>query len=455
MKILVTCRTLRRDRTSEGICSSKFILALAAQGYEVECLTSEIPDETEAELLLSESAGRLRIWPVSGHETPSPWRTAARVKAATARAGRIIRRFGDKCDAVAAYYTGWHSAFWNDVCTWQAAIGAVCATTCPDAIVTRAAGITFEPHIAMLGLDLRVPWIANYHDPYPISLYPEPYAKRTPILAARQEAIHYRILAQADALTFPSVRLLDWVLAGPATGWKRKAFVVPHLASDLGRLCTEPRGPDSQAPGFSVVHTGTLLGHRDPEALIKGFLDFIDSDSEKLERARLVLVGRVQSKIRDGGCLQAVRGHKSIVIREERVPYDAAMSLVKNSTAGIVLEARGPESPFFPAKLADICWLNKPVVAISPALSTVRDLLGAAYPLLAKPGCASDVTRALHTLWRHWKGGRLGELAPPADLRHRLAVSSVVGAFESALGHVTRLAPAVEPRRRPLEVGKS
>lgn len=441
MTILVTCRTLKRDRTSEGICSSKFILALAERGYHVECLTSEVPDESEAEMLLVEGAGRLRIWPVATHETSNPWRTAARLQAVAARGGRLIRRFGDKCDAVAGYCTGWNGAFWNDVRTWRAAINSLCATTCPDAIVTRAAGNMFEPHIAMLGLDLRVPWIANYHDPYPISLYPEPYAKRTPILSARQEAIHYRILTQADALTFPSARLLDWVLRGPATQWKSKAFVVPHLASNLGVLRNEPRGFGSQALGFSVVHTGTLLGHRDPEALIRGFLDFVDADSEKLDQAQLVLVGNINSKIRAGGCLQAVVGHKSIVIREDRISYEAAMSLMKHSTAGIVLEARGAESPFFPAKLADICWLDKPVVAISPARSATRDLLGSTYPLFAAPGCSSDVTRALQTLWLHWKDGRLAELAPPSDLRHRLAVPSVVRAFESALGYVTRQVP--------------
>src|SRR6185312_12748982 len=97
----------------------------------------------------------------------------------------------------------------------------------------RSAGIEFQAHVAMAELSPLVPWIAYYHDPYPYSLYPEPYCKRSPIISGRQEAGHRKIVRGASALAFPSRRLLEWVLRGELEPYRRRALVVPHVAMPL------------------------------------------------------------------------------------------------------------------------------------------------------------------------------------------------------------------------------
>ena len=57
-KVLVAAKWLALDRTSEGICSSKFLLALSRAGFDVSCITT---DDT-----------------VRGHTAPRlPWRRPA------------------------------------------------------------------------------------------------------------------------------------------------------------------------------------------------------------------------------------------------------------------------------------------------------------------------------------------------------------------------------------------
>jgi hypothetical protein len=70
--------------------------------------------------------------------------------------------------------------------------------------------------------------MAHYHDPYPGSLYPAPYRQHVALQSPMQEHMHRRIVKSAHALTFPSQRLLEWVLCGELEKERRKAFVVPH-----------------------------------------------------------------------------------------------------------------------------------------------------------------------------------------------------------------------------------
>lgn len=428
MKILVLARKINPDETSEGICTSKFLRLLKHLGHEVLCLTSDEAYSNKGQEFSLPWLDDIIIRHINLTLCAGYWNSSFKYLEKLSAERPLLKALSNKVGAVCSYATGFNPLTWQRISAWKAAIDEVIGGFSPDVVFVRGAGGAFETHIAMLGNKHCIPWIANYHDPFPISLYPEPYRVVTPLLSHQQEAVHHRILAQAYALTFPSQRLLDWVLTGKAKGYRSKAFIIPHIASVLSpNSSISPGNPYKQSQGnlFQLIHTGTLLGPRDPQALLASFQDFIAQDSERRQKARLILVGGVNRnhRIREIGASLLASGN--LILVDHRVSYQQALSLTKQATATIVLEANSMISPFFPAKLADFIWLRKPILALSPLSSVSADLLGSAYPLLARLTDTSSILKALNLLWNAWKTDNTDVFVPSGSVRESLSEESV------------------------------
>jgi hypothetical protein len=433
MKCLVTTNHLSLARTSEGICSSKFLVALARAGHDVLCLTNESDLQAETDWVPRPWLPGVRCKHIENWPGATGWTEVNRAAERLRMLGRAGKTLEAKAGAVLVYLTGYNCAVWNTVSRWRSAIRDVVRSERPDIIFVRASGLEFEPHIAMLEGPWPIPWVAHYHDPFPISRYPSPYQQVKRPITDFQETLHEKILESADALSFPSRRLLEWVCNGKLSSHRRKAWVLPHLAMDLPDAGA--RGARVAIPGaacndkFSIIHSGTLLRHRSPWALLKGLETFIGQSVEKKEATRLVLVGGVDRRLLEDSRWRSVAG-ANVLIESRRIEYKEALEYVRSAAAGVILEADSPESPFFPAKLADYVWLRKPILALSPAKSVVADCLGETCELRVSPSNAGDITHGLEVLWSHWKQRTLGEVAPGEGLRMELSEEACKGTVE-------------------------
>jgi hypothetical protein len=441
MKILVTARQLSLDKTSEGICSSKFILALSRAGHQVSCLTSDDIAGTDPGISSVPWLDSVRVKHIKSYGHDGAWTRWSRLTESLAAGGNPGAYAGRKIDAAIVYATGYRPHYWRQVDLWYRALRQEVEAEKPDLIFVRAAGQEFEPHMAMLRWHPPVPWIANYHDPYPVSLYPSPYGHRYPLISRWQESVHRKILTAANALTFPSRRLLEWVLRDDLEQYRDKAFVIPHLATELpgAHPAIETiRLPVAKSGDFNIVHTGTLLGHRDPRVLLRGFSDFIRDDGEKRDRAHLVFVGGVIGENRQHltqGKWSHLIGPDNLVCLDQRINYHRALEIAKSAVALVILEASAAESPFFPAKLADYLWLRKPILALSPGRSVVTDTLGPDYQLRVAPDDSRGVTSALSALWASWTAGRVSELTPPQSVLDSMSEEAVLAQLECVFDH--------------------
>jgi glycosyltransferase involved in cell wall biosynthesis len=412
MRVLALLPTRDIDRTSGGLCSRKLVEVLR-----------DTPD-----VVLSEVAGE------DGEGRP-----------AAPAAQTWFRR---KCGAAVSYATGLHSSAWREVRLWQSRIESAAASQRADVIFAQSKGSEFYPHFALLRARTGTPWVANYHDPYPISLYPEPYRTRVPVITFWQERLHARVLRHCGALTFPSERLLRWVLAGPFERYREKAFVVPHVArwaeDGHGAADTAVGAGNGWSPGsFVLLHTGTLLSKRSPRNLIRAYRRFLEGSPERREKSRLVFVGRAHRDHENQREWIEAREHPNIEIVARRVPYNESLRLLRAAAVPVVLEASGAESPFYPGKLADYLAAEKPILALSPSESVTADLLGRDYPLLAPPDDEEGIARAIERAWAHWREGRLAALLPPPSARRASSPDVVrrrlIEAFEYARsGRVAR-----------------
>ena len=365
-KLLVTSETLCIDSTSEGICTSKFILTLHRAGYQVYCLTSDAQ--------LTGKVGEFTL----------PWLDDVPIKhiydgnQPEQKLRRKSSTIENKLQAAVAHLTGWNTMTWRSVGQWRKALRQCISEVKPDIIFVRSAGMNFHPHLAISSMKIDIPWVAHYHDPFPISLYPEPYRRVKPVLSANQERHNNRILARASALTFPSERLQKWMVGSRSESLLAKSYILPHLASDIDLESamlpiTIPICKDQ----FNLIHLGTILGARNPNTLIQAYQSFLAGSDERKAQSKLFLIGPVHKKqLLENPLWKQCIEQGNLVILDQRISYRESLMIGKLATILVLIEAESHESPFFPGKLADYLWLRKPILALTPDLSTTRDILG-------------------------------------------------------------------------------
>jgi hypothetical protein len=391
----------------------------------------------------------------------SLWHRVERAKELLAVQGSACRRLGKKIDGIVARATGYPTYCWREVNDWTAAIGRELSRNRPEFVLVRGGGSSFEPYFAMLDQKTPVPWIAYYHDPFPPSCYPEPYREPQPgVVVARQQALHRRIVRSATALVFPSRRLLEWVLQGDLQRHQEKAFVLPHIATDVGvmsRSVDIPELRDCSAEDFTLIHTGTLIAKRSVEPLLAGFMGFLAESPVERRCAKLVLVGGIHRSHAESSTWKKALTHPNVLIVDRRINYGDALTITRRATAAVILEADGPHSPFLPGKVADYMWLRKPVIALTPRESALSDLLGSDYPLLVPPGDRDHVLRTLRRAWESWRNGQFQKFSPPASAVRSISAETARVRFdELAEWVVCRAAnshgfvPRPDRSRRPL-----
>jgi glycosyltransferase involved in cell wall biosynthesis len=416
VKVLVAVKFLGLDRASEGICSAKFLYSLVNAGLEVVCLAPAQSIIPEALRCHGQWVKELKVLPVgnSSSKTSGGSLAGGASPGPGHGMGRFLKR---KLGTLVAYGTGFAPETWAEIELWKRMLRTAIASERPDLVFARGAASTFEPHLAMARLRTKVPWIANYHDPFPASLYSEPYRQHFFLMSPLQEKWNAGIIRAADRISFPSHRSLRWMLRGKLAPYREKGVVIPHIAGAL------PLALEYQTAGnavlesnhFVVLHAGSLLGPRQPWALIDAFRRFVAKDPAHANKAELLFVGGINRHHKaDPRWAEALRT-PGVRFIEERVTYAHSLALVRQSAVSIVLEANGEESPFFPAKLADCLFLQKPILALSPAESVVADILGTDYRYRCLPSDSARIGAALEELWCLWQGGRLAQAAIPPD----------------------------------------
>ena len=97
----------------------------------------------------------------------------------------------------------------------------------PDYVLTLSKGGSFRPHHALLKLpQLHSKWIAYMHDPYPMHLYPPPFAWVEPGQFRKWEFVR-DVSKKARFSAFPSKLLMNW-MGSYYPDFLNSGVIIPH-----------------------------------------------------------------------------------------------------------------------------------------------------------------------------------------------------------------------------------
>lgn len=262
-----------------------------------------------------------------------------------------------------------------------------------DGVLSRA--VSGLGHLPAMQFAHRsgLPWVANWNDP-PGPLFPPPYQ---PQMNSTARWIWTRLIRKAisvaDRNTFPCERLARFVHGRIGIPPQGKTAVIPHVMMPQVELPTYQR-----SDVFRVCHAGNLSAERNPQY----FLDAL----ARLRREcgddfRLEFIG-VENV--DLAAMIIRYGLKDRVTFTGRLDYLSTLRRLAGSDVLLIVEAPCDEGIFLPSKLVDYIQAARPILSVSPAEGTVRDLLTTKGGGLCVDACSPEAifqgVREMHQAWR-------------------------------------------------------
>ncbi|RKS45142.1 hypothetical protein BC962_2818 [Gillisia mitskevichiae] len=245
----------------------------------------------------------------------------------------------------------------------------------PDLVMTLSKGGSFRPHHSLLKMpELHKKWMAYIHDPYPMHLYPRPFAW--------VEAGYYQkwkfirdISKRATYSAFPSKLLMDW-MGSYYPGFLKSGMIIPH---QLIELSTEEVGfPNYFNPkDFNLLHAGTLLEPRNPKILVKAFQMFLEEHPEAKLHSKLIFLGG--ENVFSPWLKNQANQTKELEVSEAYVHFINVFKMQQHAAVNIILEAKSEISPFLPGKFPHCVQADKPILLLGPYYSESHRLLGDDY----------------------------------------------------------------------------
>lgn len=410
-KILVLAENVNYNRTSSGIRSYNLLNLLATQ-YDVTCIHLESFDATA-------------VW-----QLPEVKMQPLERKAKLNTFFTILDKI-DKVRAIPTYFTGltlWGRRLIKD---WVNAVETHMETSDIALIFVLGTGHDFHAHHAVARLNTKVPIVAHIHDPYPYNQYPEPY-KQTKWLYSRLASQFHKVIKAADYISFPSIYLKDW-MGEFYPEIEKKHLIIPHpecIADYNDANCPAPFSEITTSE-FVLMHLGSLLKERNPIHLLKAFKAFCESDPEKKAKAKLFIIGRINTE-HQHLISEAWEGMQNIQTINQRLTYPESKKIMDKASGLIILEAIAKFSPFMPGKISDYIMANKPIVALTPTNSEVTRLLGTDYPYRAAVNDQEAILNILNQLWDAWKENNHLQLERP-DLKNYISKEKSIQVFEKIM----------------------
>jgi len=296
-----------------------------------------------------------------------------------------------------------------------------------DIILSRVAPQYGHLPALILSQLLDVPWVANWSDPMPPQKSPYPYGNgpNAKILTFLQK--YFELVAKkADWHTFPSERLRTYISSYLAK-CVDKSSVIPHVA--LERLRCKCLAAQKE---FMLCHIGGL-GLRKPDVFLEGVSKFLKStriDSPFFVKFVSLLFDNVKEIARNLGI-------EDRIIFEKAKTYEETQRIAETSTILVVIEASCEEGIFFPSKFVDFVQTGRPILAVSPAVGTLNDILTTHGGGVAVNGNSpDDVARAIQILYTSWRDGTLDEKYGSDRLIHLFSEKKIMDQYMEIFGHL-------------------
>ena len=396
MRILILCENVYYNDTSAGIVNTNIINVLAKE-YDIDCLYLKRYNK-EAPLFFQERSN-INLIEINFSTTKGWFYFLNKMK---------------KVRAVPAFLSGLSARDRVKIDNWHHFTCLQLQKNKYSLIIALGTGHEFLTHFALGKLQTFVPKLLQIHDPFPLNVYPPPFAEDRRGIYKKLQKSFNEILKKTHFVGFPSELLKNWMQQYYDLE-ENQCVQLPHPETFFSIPELKRSSLIEKDDSFNIGHIGALWDQRDPTALIAAFEKFSSSDKTKAKFSNLYLLGGASS-VHDQKWKN--KRYKNIYFINKRISYKQSLEVQKSFTANIVLEVESEISPIMPGKLADCICVDRPIIALTPEKSETSRLLGNNYPYKTSVDDEEGILMILNGLWLKWLENKNLRLDRPDLMEH-------------------------------------
>lgn len=277
---------------------------------------------------------------------------------------------------------------------------------------------------------LGVPWVANINDPWDNHLFPNgPTTRVSRVEAAFSSYWLKKTLRCADLITYPSIRLRNYI--SRLGGEEPRGEIIPHI----GYTCRD----QEPAGDFNLVHAGKLGSNewsgRPTDSLLRGFAGFLEANEAARSVTRFTLVGPVDEATE---ALAGKLGLSSVVRHLGRVNYEESIRHIRSATICVLVETDSAEGIYLPSKLADYLVSQKPILALSPSVGVLSDMVPHGGIIRVSLNDETSIAEAIGKLYKAFLSRSLRDYMPSAQLVRQFEPGPIAEKLLSELSQVIK-----------------
>lgn len=254
-----------------------------------------------------------------------------------------------------------HQKYWV-----RPAVRHVCALSPserPDVVLATASPWSSLIAGLTIARRLRIPFVADFRDPWSRNPKPQPSARLLPQVAALERRVVHAasaVIANTDALRSAMIR--DY----PSCEQKIQAITNGFIEDMIpGRYANGAAvGP------LELCHFGSVYPLRNPKLLLEVLSDLAEEGLVRPEDLRVRFIGSWDT--RDASCdaLATRLEAAGLVVREPAMPREAAIRAMHSASHLLILQQDFPLQ--IPAKLYEYIAVGRPMVVIGGAGATAE-----------------------------------------------------------------------------------
>jgi glycosyltransferase involved in cell wall biosynthesis len=215
-----------------------------------------------------------------------------------------------------------------------------------------------------------------------------------------------------------------------------RSSIVPHVALSMCRDLVAAAEPPPDVGPFTLTYAGSLDANRSPAQFLRA-LARVARTIPTPPGIRFRVVGADRSATRE---LVRGLGIQHIVEYLGVRTYQDTLRLLYRSHVLVLIEAPLQEGIFLPSKIADYIQVGKPILAVSPVVGEVADLLNRHGGGIAVDQRSPEaIVAGLQELYEAWCASALASRYASGQLLHLCCEKAVAdiygGLFRRVLGH--------------------
>jgi glycosyltransferase involved in cell wall biosynthesis len=275
----------------------------------------------------------------------------------------------------------------------------------PEAILTTSPPASAHVAGAIAARMARIPWVADFQDPWSLPSFQHWRGRWRPWIDGRLERA---VLERADRV----VATTDW-LAGELEA-RGAGDHVRVVANGFSPDEYPTASPDEEV--FTLVHTGSFYGPRNPEPLLKAVSAALRKEPEMRGVLRVRLIGAEDA----GNAALLARATRrmnleDVVERRGPVPRREALRAIRSAAvATVVTDPLEGGRGLVPLKVYEYLGAGRPILALAPPDGEAARVVRAAGGVVADTSDVSGAAAAIVQLYQGWRSGNGSRRADPS-----------------------------------------